>query len=83
MNIAVDVIAAFNPMGEIKPLHIRLEDEDHKINNHKLSVIYSKNEIFSGIETIMYKCSYTDYDLTVKEITLKFHILAHKWVLIK
>jgi hypothetical protein len=82
MNIAIDVIAAFNTIGEIKPLYVRLEDENHKLIDHKLSVLYSKAERYSGIETIAFKCTYTDYDLTVKEITIKYHIAAHKWVMV-
>lgn len=30
MNVTVDVNATFNPLGEIKPLYVRLEDENHE-----------------------------------------------------
>ena len=32
MLIAVDINATFNTIGDIKPLYIRLEDNNHKLH---------------------------------------------------
>jgi hypothetical protein len=82
MNIAVDVIAAFNPDGDIKPIYISLENENHKIVSHKLDVKYEKDEIYSGIKSILFTCSYIKYDDTVEDITIRFYMDAHKWVIV-
>jgi hypothetical protein len=82
MNIAVDVIAAFNPLGEIKPIYIRLEDEYHKLISYKLDVKYVKEEKYSGIRSILFSCSYIKYDDTVEDITIRFYMESHKWIIV-
>lgn len=82
MNIAVDIIAAFNSGGEIKPLYIRLEDENHNLISYKLEVKYEKSEHYAGINSLLFHCSYTSYENVIKEIDVKYYVESHKWVLV-
>ncbi|MFU0827451.1 MAG: PBECR2 domain-containing protein [Lachnoclostridium sp.] len=82
MNSAVDVVAAFNPMGEIKPIYVRLEDENHTLQIYKISEIRNKKaEKYSGINAFLFVCSIICNNCQ-KEIRLRFYCDSHKWVLV-
>lgn len=83
MNTAIDVIATFNPNGDMKPIYIRLEDDDHKLFTYKIDIKSQKNERYSGIDSTLYVCNTIDQNGEQKEIIIKYYTNAHKWVLIK
>ena len=78
-NTAIDVVAAFNPIGEIKPVYIRLADENQTLQTYKLKVNGIKEEKYSGINSFLYSCSLFRENLE-QEIKIKYYIDSHKWV---
>ena len=44
MNVTIDANATFNPLGEIKPLYVRLEDENHELHTYKIESIEQVKE---------------------------------------
>lgn len=82
MNSAIDVVAAFNPMGDIKPIYVRLEDENHALQIYKINEIRDrKPEKYSGLNALLFVCSIV-YENSQKEIRLRFYCDSHKWVLV-
>lgn len=81
MNPGIDVLAAFNPVGEVKPVYIRLEDEDHSLQTYKIKEIRSKQtEKYSGLNVLLFICS-IEYNNYPREIKLRFYCDSRKWVL--
>ncbi|MGB8451228.1 MAG: hypothetical protein WCD89_02760 [Anaerocolumna sp.] len=82
MNPGIDVVAAFNPIGEIKPVYVRFEDENHILQIYKIDTINNqKAEKYSGLNAILFICS-AQCNSQTSEIKLRFYCNSHKWVLI-
>ena len=82
MNTGIDVVAAFNPIGDIRPVYVRIEDENHVLKTCKIeNVTNKKTENYSGINAVLFSCS-VQYDSQTKEIRLRFYCDSHKWVLV-
>ncbi len=79
MNSGIGVVAAFNPMGEIKPVYVQLMDENSSLQTYKIEVNSSRPEKYSGINTILYFCTFYKNDLK-QELKIKFYFDSHKWV---
>lgn len=78
MNIPIDVIAVFDHQGNITPSYVRLEDEKHKLINHKITQVkLQQGHNYAGIFTIDYLCTLDDGH----EINLSFFVSSHKWLL--
>ncbi|WP_033166882.1 hypothetical protein [Clostridium sp. KNHs205] len=78
MNIPIDVIAIFDHQGNITPSYVRLEDEKHKLINHKVTdVKLQQDRNYAGIATIDYLCKLDDG----RSIELMFFTREHKWVI--
>jgi hypothetical protein len=78
MNIPIDVIAIFDHQGNITPSYVRLEDEKHKLINHKVTEVKLKQDRnYAGIATIDYLCKLDDG----RSINLMFFTREHKWVI--
>ncbi len=78
MNIPIDVIAIFDHQGNITPSYVRLEDEKHKLINHKVTgVKLQQDRNYAGIATIDYLCRLDDG----QSIDLMFFTREHKWVI--
>lgn len=77
--IPVDVIATFNPLGEIKPLYIRLEDTKGILNTYKIiQTLDKKDEKFAGIHSLQFRCV-TEIS---QELQIRYYLESHKWVLL-
>lgn len=82
MNVAIDANATFNPLGEIKPLYVRLEDEKHELHTYKIEHIEQvKEEKHSGIGSLLYVCQ-INVEGIMKQIKIRYYIASHKWALI-
>ena len=80
--IAVDVNATFNTIGAIKPIYVRLEDEEHKLHTYKIQGIeYTKEDNRAGINTLIFVCYIEDEDIK-KQLKLSYSLSSHKWVLL-
>ena len=83
MNISIDAIANFNPVGAVKPLFIRLEDENHELHTYKIETIkQTKEENISGIHALIFKCGIEEQGM-MRDVTLRYHCRSHKWSLIE
>ena len=79
----VDVICMCSASGEIRPLRLRLEDEQHQLLRVDIEEIISSKEIqYVGIEATVYLCR-----ATVQEkkwlFELKYTIRSHTWCLVR
>ena len=79
----VDVISMCSASGEIRPLRLRLEDEQHQLLRIDIEEILSTKEIqYVGIEATVYLCR-----ATVGEqqwlFELKYTFRTHTWSLVR
>lgn len=80
--IPVDVNATFNTIGDIKPLFVRLEDNQHELHTYKIQGIeYSKKDNRAGINTIIFACC-IEWDGNLKQIKLTYNVGSHKWIIV-
>jgi hypothetical protein len=80
-HMPVDVNATFNVQGRIKPIYIRLEDEEHVLQTYKIeSIVYSREENFAGIPTMVFCCNIRVGDC-MQMINIKYHVKTRQWVL--
>ncbi len=82
MNSGIDIVAAFNPIGDIKPVYVRLEDENYTLQTYKLEVNSNKQEKYSGLNAFLFVCS-IERNNKIEELKIRFYCDSHKWVLIK
>ena len=78
-NSPVDVISVCNADGSIKPLRLRMEDEDHQLLRIDIEEVISSKEIqYVGIEAHVFLCKAT---VRGKEsvFELKYTIRSHNW----
>ena len=80
-NKPVDVIAMYSAAGDIRPLRLRLEDENHQLLRVDIDEIISAKEIqYVGIEAHVFLCR-----ASVKGkqwlFELKYTIRSHNWCL--
>ena len=81
--IPVDVISMCSASGEIRPLRLRLEDEQHQLLRIDIEEIISTKDIqYVGIEATVYLCR-----ATVREkkwlFELKYTIRSHSWCFLR
>lgn len=82
-NSPVDVISVCSADGSIKPLRIRMEDEEHNLMRIDIEEVISCKEIqYVGIEAHVYLCRAT---IRGKEsvFELKYTIRSHNWQLMR
>ena len=82
-NSPVDVISVCNADGSIKPLRLRMEDEDHQLLRIDIEEVISSKEIqYVGIEAHVFLCRAT---VRGKEsvFELKYTIRSHNWCLMR
>lgn len=82
-NCPVDVISVCSADGAIKPLRLRMEDEDHQLLRVDIDEIINVKEIqYVGIEAHVFLCRATVRD---KEwvFELKYTIRTHSWCIMR
>ena len=82
-NKAVDVISMFSADGEIRPLRLRMEDEEHQLLRIDIDEIISMKPIeYVGIEAQLFLCKAV---VKGKEwlFELKYTIRTHSWCLFR
>ena len=80
-NCPVDVISMCSANGDIRPLRLRMEDEQHQLLRVDIDEIISMKRIqYVGIEALVFLCR-----ATVEErkwlFELKYTIRSHIWCL--
>ena len=79
----VDVISMCSANGDIRPLRLRMEDEDHQLLRIAIDeVISSKQVQYVGIEAHVFLCRAT---VRGKQwlFELKYTIRSHNWCLVR
>ena len=82
-NSPVDVISVCNADGSIKPLRLRMEDEEHQLLRIDIEEVISCKEIqYVGIEAHVFLCR---AQVRGKEsvFELKYTIRSHNWCLLR
>ena len=82
-NKAVDVISMFSADREIRPLRLRMEDEEHQLLRIDIDEIISMKPIeYVGIEAQLFLCKAV---VKGKEwlFELKYTIRTHSWCLFR
>lgn len=78
----VDIIAAFNPVGQIKPLYLRVENESHELVTMTIQKILThKTENYGGLHCIHYYCEITQTDGEPFFGDVYYYIETHKWMI--
>ena len=82
MAFSIDVIASFNPGGEVKPLYFRVENPDGLQMTFAVDhVLNRKEEVVWGVLCYHYVCEVTSPDDPLpKTIDLYYHIDSHRWM---
>jgi hypothetical protein len=78
-NLPVDVISMCSADGQIRPLRLRMEDEEHQLLRVDIDEIISMKPVqFVGIEAQIFLCKAT---VKGKEwlFELKYTIRTHNW----
>lgn len=78
-NLPVDVISMCSADGQIRPLRLRMEDEEHQLLRVNIDEIVSMKPVqFVGIEAQIFLCKAT---VKGKEwlFELKYTIRTHNW----
>ena len=77
--LPVDVISLCSSDGELRPLRLRMEDEDHQLLRIDIEEVISIKEVqYVGIEAHVFLCRAT---IRGKEsvFELKYTIRSHNW----
>lgn len=78
-NIPVEIISKFNTVGDIVPLRMRIEDEEHQLVVATITdILYSTENNYAGIKTFDYGCKVT-IDERERLLELRYCIASHKW----
>ena len=83
INSPVDVISVCSANGDIRPLRLRMESEDHQLLRVDIDEIVSSKKIqYVGIEAQIFLCRAT---VRGKEwlFELKYTIRSHSWCLLR
>ena len=83
INMPVDVISMCSANGDIRPLRLRMESEDHQLMRVDIDEIVSSKPIqYVGIEAIVFLCRAM---VEQKEwlFELKYTIRTHSWCLLR
>ena len=83
VNCPVDVISICSANGEIRPLRLRMETEDHELLRVDIDeVVNSKKIQYVGIEAQIFVCRATVYGKRWL-FELKYTIRSHRWCIIR
>ena len=83
LNTPVDVISMCSANGDIRPLRLRMESEDHQLLRVDIDEVISSKKIqYVGIEAWVFLCR-----ATVREkrwlFELKYTIRSHSWSILR
>lgn len=83
MNRPVDVISVCSADGQIRPLRVRLEDEEHCLIRIDIEEVVNSREVqYVGIEAQIFLCRATVQGRPWL-FELKYTIRSHSWCLFR
>ncbi len=78
-NIPVEIISKCNIVGDIVPLRMRIENEEHQfIVATIIDILYSTENNYAGVKSFDYGCKVT-FNEKERLLELRYCILSHKW----
>ncbi|MDF2612431.1 MAG: hypothetical protein K0S71_217 [Clostridia bacterium] len=80
-NVPIEAISKFNALGDIVPLKIRLEDDNHQLITASINeIVYAVENNFAGVKTFDYCCKAV---IGGREqlLELRYHVANHKWII--
>ena len=83
INMPIDVISVCSANGDIRPLRLRMETQEHQLLRVDIDEIVSSKEIqYVGIEAQVFLCRAT---VEEKEwlLELRYTIRSHSWCLMR
>ncbi len=81
MYIPVDVIAAFNTQGEIRPRYIRIEDGMNHLHTYKIEEVIMRKSQQEGSGAIQIFVCQICIGTCFREILLHYRMNVHRWLL--
>ena len=79
INTPVDVISMCSANGDIRPLRLRMEAEDHQLMRVDIDEVVSSKPIqYVGIEAILFLCR-AMVEEQERLFELKYTIRSHRW----
>lgn len=82
-NCPVDVISMCSAGGDIRPLRLRMENEDHELLRVDIDEVISVRHIqYVGIEAQIFLCRATVHNRR-RIFELRYTIRTHSWCLIR
>ena len=82
-NIPVEAISVCNTIGDIRPMRIRLEDEEHQLMVLNVEeIIYCKESNLSGIRSFRYGCKVRMHGVE-RLIELIYNVHSHRWTILR
>ena len=83
MNTPVDVISMCSANGDIRPLRLRMETEDHQLLRVDIDEVISSRKVqYVGIEAQIFLCRATAQGKQWL-FELKYTIRSHSWCLLR
>ena len=83
VNMPVDVISVCSADGQIRPLRLRMETEDHQLLRVDIDEVISRKDVqYVGVEAQIFLCRAT---VQGKKwlFELKYTIRSHSWCLVR
>ncbi|WP_343208720.1 hypothetical protein [Anaerolentibacter hominis] len=81
-TLPVDVIAVFNPSGEVKPLFLQAEGAQYSLLRLKINRVLSvREEQYGGIRCFHYVCETILPGDRIRLLDIYYHIDTHRWLL--
>jgi hypothetical protein len=82
-NIPVDMICFCSTLGEVKPLRIRLENEEHeRVSADIIEIAYRKQIKPSGLTILIYGCRLELFG-EMRLAEFHYHIDSGRWTLFR
>ena len=83
INMPVDVISMCSANGDIRPLRLRMESEDHQLLRVDIDEIVSSKPVqYVGIEAIIFLCR-AMVEEKERLFELRYTIRTHSWCLMR
>lgn len=82
-NLPVQVLAACDTQGGMKPLRFRFEDCSHRLHTvHVAEILDGRRVEYVGLETFVFLCK-AETEGREKLYELRYTVATHRWTLTK
>ncbi len=79
----IEVIAAWDTSGQLRPLRFRFEGEDHVLHRVSVDQVISVRQVaFVGVEAFIFLCKAQEEERE-RIFELRYNIRSHDWQLLR